>query len=76
VFYFDSLPADVRNRSLREVLALGAVSSPHSYLPVSPPSIVENFTNLNTARGEILFSNSHPCCHLSSHPRSRCSESD
>lgn len=24
VFYFDSLPADVRNRSLREVLALGA----------------------------------------------------
>lgn len=27
VFYFDSLPADVRNRSLREVLALGAVSS-------------------------------------------------
>lgn len=27
VFYFDSLPSDVRNRSLREVLALGAVSS-------------------------------------------------
>jgi regulatory subunit for Cdc7p protein kinase len=26
VFYFDSLPADVRSRSLREVLALGAVS--------------------------------------------------
>lgn len=26
VFYFDSLPTDVRNRSLREVLALGAVS--------------------------------------------------
>jgi regulatory subunit for Cdc7p protein kinase len=26
VFYFDSIPTDVRSRSLREVLALGAVS--------------------------------------------------
>jgi regulatory subunit for Cdc7p protein kinase len=26
VFYFDSIPADLRSRSLREVLALGAVS--------------------------------------------------
>lgn len=32
VFYFDSLPADVRNRSLREVLALGAVSFHLIYL--------------------------------------------
>ena len=36
VFYFDSLPADVRNRSLREVLALGAVSFP----PLIYPSLL------------------------------------
>lgn len=74
VFYFDSLPADVRNRSLREVLALGAVSAFSLFILYL--LLFETSTNLDTARGEILLSHSHPCCHLSSHPRSRYSESD
>lgn len=36
VFYFDSIPADLRSRSLRDVLALGAVSCSPPSDPVMP----------------------------------------
>lgn len=56
VFYYESIPEDMRSRISRRVQTLGAVS--HLFHPDGKPR-----TDQETARGGIFLEDSHSCCH-------------
>lgn len=74
VFYFDSIPEDVRRRFSRQVTALGAVSHIAHRTLSSPvfsdytPPLASSLTHCDIARGEVFLTPSNPRCHLTSYP--------
>jgi hypothetical protein len=86
VFYFDSIPDDVRRKFSRQVIALGAVSSTSDSCFISTPAslttcvdchdleISPSYANMCIiARGKVLLSSSYPRRHITSYSRwSRC----
>lgn len=62
VFYFESIPEDVKYRICRQAHSLGAVRSP----PLPPP--LPTTLTMPAARSKILLSRSDPCHHRASHP--------
>ena len=56
VFYFESVPEDVRQKHTKQVLALGAVSLTPNF------SVLVSGVNSLPARGEILLKRSHSRC--------------
>jgi hypothetical protein len=83
VFYFDSIPEDMRRKCSRQVMALGAVSilislpaltkiMTHAYLVLNTDcsnlSRTTLLTNSILVRGEILFTFCDPRCHFAYDP--------